>query len=160
DFTDTSYLDFLQSAGIIGPILAAAPEHSVGSTICEGVRLTRHLVPSNTNLGILLLLAPLAKVAAEPNPRVAVMPLLDTLDVVEAELFYDAIRLANPAGLGRVAEQDLSAEPTLPVRQIMALAADRDLVARQYANGFQEVFQEGVPALDRGLTETGSLEGA
>jgi triphosphoribosyl-dephospho-CoA synthase len=42
----------------------------------------------------------------------------------------------------------------------MALAADRDLVARQYANGFREVFDDGVPALVRGLETTGCLEGA
>jgi len=31
----------------------------------------------------------------------------------------------------------------------MALAAERDLVARQYARGFREVFDEGLPALLR-----------
>ena len=42
----------------------------------------------------------------------------------------------------------------------MALAADRDLIARQYANGFREVFDDGVPAVLEGLERTGSLEGA
>ena len=73
---------------------------------------------------------------------------------------YQAIRLANPSGLGRVEEQDVSTEPTLPIREGMALAADRDLVAQQYANDFREVFDEGVPALKRGLELTGCLEGA
>ena len=52
------------------------------------------------------------------------------------------------------------AKPTEPLRAVMALAADRDLVARQYANGFREVFDEGVPALRDGLARTGLLEGA
>jgi triphosphoribosyl-dephospho-CoA synthase len=42
----------------------------------------------------------------------------------------------------------------------MALAADRDLVARQYANGFREVFEDGVPALIAGIEKTRCLEGA
>ena len=33
----------------------------------------------------------------------------------------------------------------------MALAADRDLIARQYANGFREVFDDGVPAMLQGI---------
>src|SRR5262249_18738203 len=56
--------------------------------------------------------------------------------------------------------QDVAEEPTLPLRAVMALAAERDLVARQYANGFREVFDEGVPALRRGLEQTQSLEAA
>jgi triphosphoribosyl-dephospho-CoA synthase len=42
----------------------------------------------------------------------------------------------------------------------MALAADRDLVANQYADGFREVFADGLPALAEGLQQTGHLEGA
>src|SRR5262249_13312297 len=81
-------------------------------------------------------------------------------DVDDARAVYEAIRLAAPAGLGRVAEQDVAAEPTVGLRQVMALAAERDLVARQYANGFREVFDDGVPTLCRALEQTGSLEEA
>jgi len=55
--------------------------------------------------------------------------------------------LANPGGLGDVPQQNVRSEPTLPLKEVMALAADRDLVARQYANDFQDVFEIGVPAL-------------
>jgi triphosphoribosyl-dephospho-CoA synthase len=65
-----------------------------------------------------------------------------------------------PGGLGEVAVQDIRAEPTQTLRQVMALAAERDLVARQYADGFGEIFDDGVPALARGLERIGSLEGA
>src|SRR5262249_36595266 len=71
-----------------------------------------------------------------------------------------AIRLARPGGLGRAPEQDVREEPMLPLRQIMELAADRDLIARQYANGFSEVFDDGLTALLRGLEKTHTLEGA
>jgi triphosphoribosyl-dephospho-CoA synthase len=42
------------------------------------------------------------------------------------------------------------------LQQIMALAADRDLIARQYVNGFREVLQVGLPA----LVPSGPPEGA
>jgi triphosphoribosyl-dephospho-CoA synthase len=160
DFEDSSYVDFLVSAAAAGRVLDGAGGRPVGQTVLEAVRLTRLVADSNTNLGILLLLAPLARAAAAEGVRAGLPRVLDELDIADAVAVYEAIRLANPAGLGRVPEQDIHAAPTQTLRQVMALAADRDLVARQYADGFQEVFEEGVPALLRGLEETGSVEGA
>jgi triphosphoribosyl-dephospho-CoA synthase len=68
------------------------------------------------------------------------------LDVADARAAYEAIRLAQPGGLGTAREQDVSGEPTVTLREAMALAADRDLVARQYVNDFEQVF-EGVEML-------------
>ena len=82
------------------------------------------------------------------------------LDVVDARLAYEAIRLAAAGALGEVGEQDVRHEPTQTLRQVMSLAADRDLVARQYANGFHEILADGVPALRHGLQRTGSIEDA
>src|SRR5215469_5898833 len=64
DFEDVTYLDFLQSAAAIAPILAAVASSrlSVGQAIHEAVRRTRTVSPNNTNLGIVLLLTPLAAV--------------------------------------------------------------------------------------------------
>jgi triphosphoribosyl-dephospho-CoA synthase len=160
DFEDSSYVDFLVSAAAAGRVLDGAGGRPVGQTVLEGVRLTRRVAGSNTNLGILLLLAPLAKAAAGEGVRAGLPRVLDDLDVADAVAVYEAIRLANPAGLGRVPEQDVHATPTQTLRQVMALAADRDLIARQYAAGFREVFGEGVPALLSGLQDTGALEGA
>jgi triphosphoribosyl-dephospho-CoA synthase len=160
DFADVTYLDFLLSAAALAPVMSTACQRSVGATILEGVRATRRVVASNTNLGVVLLLAPLAAVPDGEDLRAVVPRLLDALDVEDSRLVFEAIRLAEPGGLGRAPEQDVRAEPTLPLRQIMALAADRDLIARQYANGFHEVFARGVPAVQRGLEGTGCLEGA
>src|SRR5262249_33131374 len=85
---------------------------------------------------------------------------LARLDVADARAVYEAIRLAAPAGLGHVPEQDISREPTQTLRQVMELAAERDLVARQYSNGFDEVFRAGLPDLSRALEQAGSLEAA
>jgi triphosphoribosyl-dephospho-CoA synthase len=160
DFDDTTYVDFLMSAAATAPVLEGAPGRRVGQTVLEGVRATRRVVPANTNLGILLLLAPLAAVPPAEELRPGVTRVLEALDVEDARAVYAAIRLAAPAGLGRVPEQDVTGEPTAGLRQVMALAADRDLVARQYANGFREVLEDGVPALHHGWQQAGSLEEA
>jgi triphosphoribosyl-dephospho-CoA synthase len=160
DFTDTAYVDFLLSAAAIGPVLDAALHRGVGETVWEGVRASRKVVATNTNLGILLLLAPLASVPAERELRAGLPAVLNALDVADARAVYQAIRLAAPAGLGRVPEQDVSTEPTLPLQEVMALAAERDLIARQYANGFREVFEDGVSELDRALREGRGMEEA
>jgi len=160
DFADVTYLDFLQSAAAIAPVLTKARRQPVGQTILEGVRATRRVVSTNTNLGVLLLLAPLAAVHEDLDLRAGLEPVLADLDAEDSRAVYRAIRLAEPGGLARVSEQDISVEPSLPLRQIMALSAKRDLIARQYANNFHEVFTSGVPALVLGLGETASVEGA
>jgi triphosphoribosyl-dephospho-CoA synthase len=161
DFADTTYVDFLQSAAAIAPILAHAPRQRVGATVLEAINLsTQHVASNNTNLGIVLLLAPLAKATGPGNMRANLPTVLDDLSVSDAEQVYAAIRLANPGGLGRVPDQDVAEVPTKTLREVMQLAADRDLIARQYANGFREVFDDGVPAIRHGLEKTGSLEAA
>ena len=160
DFDDLSYLDFLTSAAAVAPVLGAASDHRVGHTVLEGVRRTRQAAATNSNLGIVLLLAPLAKAAAEADLRTGLQQVLADLDLEDARLVYEAIRLANPGGLGRTAKQDIKDEPTLSLREVMTLAADRDLIARQYANGFREIMEDGGPAMLEGLARTGSMEGA
>jgi triphosphoribosyl-dephospho-CoA synthase len=160
DFSDTHYLDFLMSAAAVAPVLEAAYQQPVGVTVLECVRATRRVVGSNTNLGIVLLLAPLAAVPAGADLRNGLKRVLQLLDVDDSRAVFDAIRLANPGGLGQAPEQDVREEPTLPLREIMCLAAGRDRIALQYVNGFAQVFDEGVPALRRGLELSGTLEGA
>ncbi len=173
DFADATYIDFLTSAAVISSVLAAASSLGVGPTVLTGVRRTQLVAPNNTNLGILLLLAPLAAVPleelyrealtsapAEQVLREGLASVLESATVRDTAEVYQAIRLANPSGLGSAADQDVHAEPTLPLRQVMALAADRDLVARQYANGFSDVFDHGVPALRDSLARCLCLEAA
>ena len=147
DFDDLTYRDFILSAGAIAPILERAPQFGVGPVVLDAIRATRRLVTTNTNLGIVLLLAPLAAVPRERDLRAGVGDVLNDLDIDDSRAVFAAIRLANPGGLGNAPREDIRAEPTLPLREIMALAADRDLVARQYANNFRDVLEIGVPAL-------------
>jgi triphosphoribosyl-dephospho-CoA synthase len=161
-FADARYEDFLLSGAAIGPAMAAAGEASVGAVIRRAVRATRHTVRANTNLGIVLLLAPLAKAAATLDPRDAehddarcpalrdaIRRVLDGLDVEDAREAYAAIREAAPGGLGSAEAQDVAGEPTVTLREAMALAAERDSVAREYVTDYALTFERTVPALER-----------
>jgi triphosphoribosyl-dephospho-CoA synthase len=147
---DLSALDLLASGAAIAPVLEHAPLRPVGETILDCIRETRKVTATNTNLGIVLLLAPLAAVQPHVDLRGGVMRVLMRLDIADAKAAYEAIRLAQPGGLGTVSDQDISGEPTVTLREAMALAADRDLVARQYVNDFEQVF-EGAEFLDEEL---------
>ncbi len=160
DFADTGYIDFLTSAAAIAPVMADAPRCSLGATVYEAIRRTREVARGNTNLGIVLLLSPLAKAESGANDREEVEAVLRGLTLEDTKMVYAAITLACPGGLGRTPEQDVNTAPTIPLREAMALAADRDLIARQYANGFAEVFNEAMPALREAIERTHCLEGA
>jgi len=148
-FHDTRYEDFLASAVAIGPALAAAGECALGATIFSAVTVTSRWVTSNTNLGIILLLAPLARAALrdEAPLRDGVRDVLAATTVADAIDVYAAIRRARPGGLGSSTTEDVGSAPTVSLRDAMELAAERDGVAREYATDFATTFEVGVPAL-------------
>ena len=149
-FHDTRYEDFLASAVAIGPALAAAGEQPLGTTILAAVEATARWVRSNTNLGIILLLAPLARAARrEGTLREQLRAVLAETTVADAAEVYAAIRRARPGGLGAAESEDVAASPTVSLRDAMALAADRDSVAREYATDFAVTFDVGTLALRR-----------
>jgi triphosphoribosyl-dephospho-CoA synthase len=164
DFADTSCLDFVLSAGAIMSALRSAPRarFRLGDTIYSAVKQTRALVGRNTNLGIALLLAPLASTweTDTSTVRAEIAEVLAHLTVKDTQRVYEAIRIANPGGLGDAPEQDVRAEPTVTLLEAMKLAADRDMVARQYANGFADVFDFGVPAFVDAFAKFGCVEAA
>ena len=156
-FHDTRYEDFLASAVAIGPALSEAARQPLGSTIRRAVEDTRRWTRTNTNLGIVLLLAPLARAAllpGAPAPNGATGSLRERLAGVLAETtvhdaaeVYQAIRRAQPGGLGEAAAEDVADPPSVTLREAMALAAERDAIAREYVTDFALTFEVGVPAL-------------
>lgn len=160
DFEDLDHLDFLLAAAAVAEPLDRARVDGVGLAVLRAVEATRQVVATNANLGIVLLLAPMAAVPMGVELAEGLPPVLDSLSVDDARHVYRAIRLANPGGLGRADDQDVADEPTVTLREAMALAADRDLIARQYADGFRLVLDEGLPALRRHLDAGRPLEGA
>jgi triphosphoribosyl-dephospho-CoA synthase len=153
-FHDTRYEDFLASAAALGPAFARAGGATLGATVLEAVRATARWTRSNTNLGIVLLLAPLAHAAhgacrTGVSIREELARILRSTTVRDAADVYEAIRIARPAGLGKVEDEDVASPPTIALRDAMALAAERDGIAREYATDFVTTFETGAPALAR-----------
>jgi triphosphoribosyl-dephospho-CoA synthase len=148
DFADATVADFLASAVAIAPVMAKASERPLGMTILDCVEATRQVVGHNTNLGIILLIAPLAAVPPSKSLAEGIGDVLTNTTVDDSIAVYEAIRRAQPAGLGEVKDQDLHQAPTQNLVECMRLAADRDLIAAQYANGFPQVLGNGLEWLE------------
>lgn len=151
-----SVADFRRSAEAAAPAIARRGA-TTGQRIHDAVVMTRNAVGCNTNLGIILLCAPLAR-AAEVliEEQQALRPTtlatstahtLAKLGADEAALTYRAIALANPGGLGDAGADDVRVTPSLSLLAAMRIAAPRDRVARQYANDFTDVFAHALPCL-------------
>jgi triphosphoribosyl-dephospho-CoA synthase len=110
---------------------------------------TAQWTSSNTNLGIVLLLTPLARAARRSGGpfRDRVAGVLGETTVSDAAEVYAVIRRARPGGLGQAPKEDVATRPSVTLRDAMALAAERDAVAREYATDFALTFETGVPAL-------------
>ena len=162
-FTDLRYEDFLASAVALGPPFVRVANQPLGETIRQAVESTACWTSKNTNLGIVLLLAPLAKAAAsggelspggpggskDPPLRQALHRVLEETTVDDARQVYAAIRRASPGGLGNAESQDVAREPDVTLLDAMRLATDRDGVAHEYATNFEVTFEQGAPALER-----------
>lgn len=146
-FSDLTFEDFVGSAEVIAPILADAQNLGVGQTIYEAVRVTRERVGSNSNLGIVFLLTPLAAVPLETPLHKGLPRVLAGLTREDANWVYRAIRLAQPGGMGEVAEGDVSQGPTGTLLEMMQLAAERDRIAAEYASDFFITLNVGLPHL-------------
>ena len=139
--------DFEASALAAAPHIAERGQR-VGARILRAVTATRARVGQNTNLGIVLLAAPLAMAAQTPGHddlRGALRAVLAGLDRADAANCFQAIALANPGGLGDAPKQDVRGPALVTLLEAMSLAAGRDRVAYQYASGYVDIFDIGLP---------------
>lgn len=142
---------FERAAAAAAPFIAD-PNLSVGKRILRATEASFAATGLNTNLGIVLLCAPLAKAAAETDVgtglrrRLAVI--LGTLSEDDADDAFAAIRIANPAGLGEVEDGDVRNSTTrLTLIKAMHLAANRDRIANAYVTAYEDIFDFALPAL-------------
>lgn len=142
-----------QAAAEAAARFIADPGLQFGERIHAAVDASMTAAGCNTNLGIILLCAPLAAAAvldAEPQPlRQRVALVLASLDMHDANEVYAAIRRANPGGLGRSARADVAEAPTIPLREAMAIAAPHDRIAANYVSGLRDIFDDHLPTLIR-----------
>jgi triphosphoribosyl-dephospho-CoA synthase len=157
DFADTTYADMVRSALALGPVFTRrrAQRRGVGGLIADGVRATARVAEANTNLGIVLLFAPLVRAEAIRQPderlRSATERTLAQLGVDDAAAAFAAIARAQPGGLGEAPEHDVRAPARVSLREAMAAAAHRDRIASEYTTGYAIVFDAGLPLLAEAL---------
>jgi triphosphoribosyl-dephospho-CoA synthase len=157
DFHDLSFTDFTVAGVAIGPAMEDAQVSGVGRAVLSAIEATRGLVETNVNLGIALLLAPLAAVPREQDLASGVKQVLAGLSAEDCRLVYEAIRLAKPGGMGEVEEMDVAEAPPENLLDAMRVAADRDLIARQYVTDFELVLGDVLPRLVAGQQRGWSL---
>jgi triphosphoribosyl-dephospho-CoA synthase len=152
-------LHFEQAASAAaGPI--ADPQLSVGKRILRATEASVAVTGLNTNLGIVLLCAPLAKAASETTFDVGLRRrlgmILMSLDEQDAKYAFAAIRVANPAGMGKVDQGDVHSQPQqLTLLAAMQLAAERDRIANAYVSVYADIFDFALPALHDAKIVTG-----
>ena len=138
--------DFEASAMAAAPLIGAEGL-SVGARIERAVTATRKAVGQNTNLGIILLAAPLAQAALEDSGgdlRSRTADVLRALSVEDARAAYRAIREAEPGGLGDVPQHDIATEPSVTLLEAMRAAETRDRIAWNYTRDFVDIFELGL----------------
>lgn len=138
--------DFASSAEASVPMMVRH-DLSVGRRIELAMAATWDAVGCNTNLGILLLCAPLAQAALHAQGRdlrVALDAVLSGLDAEDAAAAYRAIVRAEPAGLGQHECHDVKQVPTVTLLEAMRAAQERDRIAWQYTHRYADIFDWGI----------------
>ncbi len=139
--------DFIKSADVTAEVIAQ-PDLSVGKRVYRAVEATQQAVGQNTNLGVILLCAPLIDAAlradGEQTLQRSVADTLTRLSVEDAQFVAKAIVLASPAGLGEASLHDVRQEPRVTLLEMMRSAQQQDRIAWQYANAYQDIFEFGV----------------
>lgn len=163
-FSDMQFGHFVTTAAVQNECFSDVGE-SVGLLVLRTVQATRLRVGCNTNLGTVLLLAPLAIAASRLASgeldslrlRHEVQAVLQSLSAEDSRLVYQAIREAAPGGLGEQADNDISSvEAPASLVDAMGQVAQFDGVASQYVNNFADIFDRLLPWLDEQLQATES----
>ncbi|MDZ4142440.1 MAG: triphosphoribosyl-dephospho-CoA synthase [Methylotenera sp.] len=146
--------DFIQSADITANVITQ-PNLSVGERIFNAVAATQKAVGLNTNLGLILLCAPLIHATLQGNANNTFQQnlhfALSQLSVSDAQLTAQAIVLANPAGLGDSSEHDVNHPLNVTLLEMMRSAQHKDRIAWQFANEFSDIFEFGLACFNKAL---------
>ncbi len=161
-FDDCDYLDFLKAASEIAPVLGSTDATlSLGDRVLLAVERTRQVTSSNVNLGIILLVAPLAMA----DDILAIRQVLASITSEDGRKVFEAIRLASPGGMRRedvAPEQDVQTLHPQPLDLMAAMqqAASRDRIALQFTTDFRDFFANVVPVVRAELLHSVSIQAA
>jgi triphosphoribosyl-dephospho-CoA synthase len=143
--------DFIDSAEAAAKVIAQK-DLTLGERILVSIQATQHAVACNTNLGIVLLCAPIIQAALRDDETDFLNKLQHVLACttqLDAENTFTAIRLAKPAGLGVSNQNDVHQPAGCILLEAMVAAADKDLIAKQYATDFFDVINTGLKTFNQ-----------
>jgi triphosphoribosyl-dephospho-CoA synthase len=169
-FDDCCYEDFCRAGKCIGPILAGLHRSDqstismpIGERILTSIEATRSLTAANINLGIVLLIAPLALA----NDREDISGVLSAIDKGQTSLVYRAIGLAKPGGMNRPdldakwdvrersdaksSSNQLPPDDCIDLITAMRMARNHDRIALQYSEDFIDFFESVIPLVESEL---------
>ena len=163
DGHDMTVADFRISAKVSADALCNR-DYSLGEKIYYAVQATKTAVACNTNLGIILLCAPLIQAMSVIKPGItlkqALHQVLLTTTIEDADWVFKAIMLASPGGLGRADNQDVAEKPSITLTEAMRLASHKDRIALQYVSDYQDIFDFAVPIHYNAVRKSTHLEWA
>jgi triphosphoribosyl-dephospho-CoA synthase len=163
-FEDLSFVDFVHAAEITAAAFDRHAERFSQAVWVAADKIAEE-IHTNVNLGILLLLGPLVQSelqlarnrrSSQPlSPaqwRATIVELLSKIDAEDTNRLYAAINRLAPGGMGKADKMDLASPAPTDFLAAMISAADRDRIATNYRDGFQDLFENVVPCVHRNVT--------
>ena len=147
---DTKAQDYLDSA-ILSSKELFNQNYSLGKRILESVNVTRSQVNVNTNLGIILLCAPVIQSYIDFNNldlREGIKNTLSTTSIKDTHDLCAAINISSPGGLGDSDMYDTASYPNASIKQIMDYSQEYDRISYQYSHNFSDIFDFIIPKLE------------
>jgi triphosphoribosyl-dephospho-CoA synthase len=147
---DTKAQDYLDSA-ILSSKELFNQNYSLGKRILESVNVTRSQVNVNTNLGIILLCAPVIQSYIDFNNldlREGIKKTLSTTSIKDTHDLCAAINISSPGGLGDRDMYDTASYPNASIKEIMDYSQEYDRISYQYSHNFSDIFDFIIPKLE------------
>jgi len=147
--SDTTAYDFLRSAHDSCRSLFKR-DLSLGERIYYSVTDSRKNIKVNTNLGIIILIAPIIHSllnSTKTTLRTALKDVIKTSKISDTNLLCSAIKFVNPGGLGEKEEMNINTLPQVTLKTIMDKSASYDRLSYQYSTGYSDILDFIVPRI-------------
>ena len=162
---DMTVNDFLKSSLIISKCLTKN-NAGLGVKILNSVKEIKKKVKKNTNLGIILMISPIVSVIlkegeiSKKDLSIKINSLIKKQSVKDSILIYKAISIISPGGLGSSKKYDVNKTPKINLYKAMEFSKNKDLIAKQYCNGYKDIFKIGIPAYKKFYNKWGKVNWA
>lgn len=171
DYDDMVFEDFIISGIVIGDAICEAcsdvdvENPKLGKYILQAVSETDRWIKNNTNLGIVMMITPIAVAASISNSfdeiQDNVKLLMKNTSVDDACDLYDAINIADAGGMGEEEEYDVASDSAkqdlrddgLTMYDVLKISATKDMLGREMTSGMPFIFEKGYPTYHKLVQE-------